>query len=122
MTAKGKEIHWISLRAPRRVTLEYDAAGRTGRGLIRDISESGLFVVSAKKIRPGTVLRVRFRLPDETRDIESRVSVIWSRKGSGFGARFLDLDNTSRAWIKEYVVGTLSVPSRAAFRPRVRAA
>lgn len=102
-----------SLKAP--VNILFD--GNAGEGSIRDISSVGLFVESAARFDPGSMVEVRFQLPDTDEIITSMVWVIWTQEGAGFGAQFMDLNEKHRDMIEDYVTRMLLRPARDKFRP-----
>lgn len=56
-----------------------------GTGIIKDISEGGLCVVLEKYMPEGTLLKLRFQLPDNPRSpaIETAGKIIWIKKAEG---------------------------------------
>jgi c-di-GMP-binding flagellar brake protein YcgR len=61
-------------------------------GIIQDMSDGGLCLILNKKFSPGTVLEVKYVLPEEeNRIVEKFVRVVWVRKTENkylTGARF----------------------------------
>lgn len=50
-------------------------------GIIQDMSDGGLCLILNKKFPPGTVLEVKYVLPEEeNRIVEKFVRVVWVRK------------------------------------------
>jgi len=69
----------------------------------RDISESGIQALLDTSLKPGTILKVVFKLdPSEAKSQEAYVDVIWARKGTG-GFRFLVMDEVTRKRIRGLV-------------------
>jgi len=65
-----------------------------GTALIKDISEGGLCIILEKYMPEGTLLKLRFQLPDNPRSasIETAGKVIWVKKvdgGYSAGIQFL---------------------------------
>jgi Tfp pilus assembly protein PilZ len=56
-----------------------------GTGIIKNISEGGLCVIVEKYMPEGTLLKLRFQLPDSPRSssIETAGKVIWIEKAEG---------------------------------------
>jgi len=51
------------------------------KGLIQDISQGGLCLLLNDELSPGTILEVKFRLPDEgSKLIETFVKVVWQKR------------------------------------------
>jgi hypothetical protein len=50
-------------------------------GIIQDMSEGGLCLILNKEFPPGSVLEVKYELPEEeNRIVEKFVRVVWQRK------------------------------------------
>jgi hypothetical protein len=65
----------------------FAADSRISEGLAVDISPSGIFVKSGKRLRTGHIITLR--LPDKTgKDVVVRGRVVWSN-ADGFGLKFL---------------------------------
>jgi c-di-GMP-binding flagellar brake protein YcgR len=62
------------------------------KGLTQDISQGGLCLLLNNELPPGTIIEVKFRLPDEdSKLIETFVKVVWQKKtDTGFltGVKF----------------------------------
>lgn len=50
-------------------------------GLTQNISDGGLCLILNKELSPGTVLELKFEMPEEdSNPIETRVKVVWQEK------------------------------------------
>jgi len=56
-----------------------EAGGLTLYGRIGNLSASGLFLLGAAPLAPGTGVRVSIPLPDGDRELEVEAEVVWSR-------------------------------------------
>ncbi|HJV66071.1 MAG TPA: response regulator [Geomonas sp.] len=88
-------------RIPCHIKAKYRAFGVTLSGIVRDVSQNGVYLASETDLREGTELDVIFALPDPVGSIvQTRGKVAWlntkghRRKPSlpeGFGIEFLSL-------------------------------
>jgi hypothetical protein len=94
-----------------------EATGLTLYGRVGNVSETGLFLLSAAPLTPGT--RVRVSIPAPVRSAESELhadaEVVWSREpavaeliegaadrgASGLALRFLELSGEGRALLAQ---------------------
>lgn len=80
-------------------------------GLTDNISEGGLFVATHELLPVGSELDLEFQLPEDDEPISVRAQVRWHRPVSqasadrmpGFGARFVDLDDSDRERLEDFV-------------------
>jgi CheY-like chemotaxis protein len=100
-------------RIPCRAVVACDADGDAFFGSLEDISVSGMFIGSVRKIAAGEHLSVKFVLPkDGAVPIETAAQVNWvngprqlrnEHLPRGFGVLFRGLDADAREQIKEYM-------------------
>lgn len=79
-------------------------------GLIKDISEGGLFISTDKRHTPGDTLQIRFTFPSVNDPIEVQAVVRWYRDDytdssmlPGIGVQFVDLDPEILKKINAYI-------------------
>lgn len=72
-------------------------------GILLDISETGLDVLTAEPQVAGTLLAFRFQLPDARLDIDVRGQVAWANPNGQTGVRFLDLSPSAQAALSEWL-------------------
>jgi len=109
--AKAKKNRRASPRAPLRVGIDYSYEGVAGAGITRDISTGGVFIECRGCFDLGSMVEVSFQLPGSEEPIQAMIWVAWEKKGEGFGAQFLNLNDEARVEIEDYV-------TRALIRPR----
>jgi len=73
----------------------YVLATPHGSGIIKDVSVGGLSMLIDKHLMEGTILRLRFALPEQNINlpIEAVGKVVWSRKtesGYATGVQFME--------------------------------
>lgn len=104
-------------RQPRKICLfevkcsSTDGVSFTGIGL--DISTGGLFVDSKEYFDVGKVIELEFRLYEDTEEpVRCRGAVTWYNQRpdpikpdypNGFGVRFMEIDDSSRALIEKFL-------------------
>jgi len=79
-------------------------------GIIKDISEGGLFIATVAHHKIGDVLQIRFTIPAVERPIEIRARVRWYRdeftaggNPIGVGVQFIDLPDELTRQINSYL-------------------
>ena len=78
---------------------------------ITNISNGGVFIRSQEIFPIGTVMDISFRLPDEDKDIQTKVKVIWtyrqpatvSMNSSGMGVQFLEIADGDMKRIQAFI-------------------
>lgn len=96
-------------RAPILAQVEFELTNSSSgpsrvRRHMANISLGGMFISTAEPIRVGTRMVVRFELPNKHRVIAvSRVC--YTKKGTGLGVEFLNLDDEDREEIEIYIAG-----------------
>ncbi len=88
--------------------------GNTGErvffGYAKNISRGGMFIASVNPRKVGEEFTIEFTLPREKEVIRCRCVVVWSRSyhpkspyEPGMGVKFIDLDDSIRDMIDEWV-------------------
>lgn len=65
-----------------------------------DISETGMFINTAKTFPEGAVIKVRFRLTRTLYEVEVRAEVRYNLPGVGIGVEFVDISPETREAIR----------------------
>ena len=104
----GAEPYTMEKRRNVRVSLsqevECTSAAGIFRGQVADISVSGLFVEMARPpVTPGSVITVKFPLPDCEKPVAAWAKVNYVQEGIGLGIVFVGLGPEERASIARYV-------------------
>src|SRR5437879_5498931 len=93
-----------SFRVPGQAAVELTLAdSRKVEGILIDLSETGMDVLTAEPQSPGTVLGFRFELPGSTLTIEAQGQVAWGNPNGQTGVHFLDLSPNSATELKNWV-------------------
>lgn len=121
--ANGKkqdpEDQYVLLRSDRRKNLRKQLLvlkirGEDTKGVFfgyaKTISRGGMFISSVNPKKMGEEFEISFKLDDRGREIKCRAVVVWIRQYDslikqepGMGIKFLDLDDTTREEIDEWI-------------------
>lgn len=100
----------VPVQAPVEITLP---EGRKLDGILLDLSETGMDVLTAEPQAKASTLGFHFTLPDGALEIEAHGQVAWANANGQTGVRFLDLSeevkDRLKGWLKAAAVtaGTL---------------
>jgi CheY-like chemotaxis protein len=89
----------IPVQAPVEITLP-DA--RKLDGILLDLSETGMDVLTAETQMPGALLAFHFQLPAGL-EVEAHGQVAWANPNGQTGVHFVDLKETTSAELKEWL-------------------
>jgi len=91
----------VPVQAPVQITLPDT---RKVDGILLDLSETGMDVLTAEAQTTGSLLAFQFQLPDGAIQVEAHGQVAWANPNGQTGVRFLDVpDEVSarlKAWLK----------------------
>ncbi|MGA8270670.1 MAG: PilZ domain-containing protein [Candidatus Sulfotelmatobacter sp.] len=76
---------------------------RKAEGILLDLSETGMDVLTAEPQIPGALLNFRFELPDGSLEIQVHGQVAWAKPNGQAGVHFLDLDESVRAQLRTWL-------------------
>jgi DNA-binding response OmpR family regulator len=96
----------VPVQAPVEITLPDD---RKVDGILLDLSETGMEVLTAEPLQRGAMLAFHFELSDRTLEIEARGEVAWANSNGQTGVRFLDLAETFSARLKTWLQAAASI-------------
>ena len=99
-------------RAKRRMMVRYGLSTPEKTAFTKNLSETGLFIMTNQVFRPGTTIQVQIQFPDETYSMWARV--VWAKVvppqlahvlECGMGVAFIDASddykNFYRVWKKK---------------------
>src|SRR5579871_1307369 len=93
-----------AFRVPVQAAVEITLAdGRKADGILLDISETGMDVLTAESQTEGAVLSFRFQLPDGALEVRAKGEVAWATSNGQTGVRFVDLADPVSAKLKEWL-------------------
>jgi len=94
-------------RTSPRVVLGIPVAYRFGHtiatALTLNLSRGGIGIRTTSPLDPGTVVRLRFRLPGGRREIDVESRVAWADRRTGMGLQFERVDPADQTAIDEFV-------------------
>lgn len=98
----------VHTRIPIRVLVEYQRLDDFLADYTANVSLGGMFIATRQPLDLGTRFRLRFRIPDRPRPVETYGEVRWVvRPGEGpepgMGIRFDDLAPTDRRAVDEWL-------------------
>jgi PilZ domain len=96
----------VPVQAPVEITLPDT---RKLDGILLDLSETGMEVLTAEPLDGGSLLSFHFQLPDRALEIEARGEVAWANLNGQTGVRFLDLAEATSAHLKTWLQATAGV-------------
>jgi len=99
--------HQFNRRSSPRVILGVSVAYRLGNTIAAavtlNVSRDGIAIRTTSPLDPGTIVRVRFRLPGVHGEIETEAQVRWAERRVGMGLQFTRIDAAARVAIDEFV-------------------
>jgi hypothetical protein len=98
----------VPVQAPVEITL---ADMRKLDGILLDLSETGMEVLTAEPLSAGFLLAFHFQLPDRALEIEARGEVAWANPNGQTGVRFLEMAEASSAKLKAWLRAATSTVS-----------
>lgn len=91
----------VPVQAPVAITLHDQ---RKVEGILLDLSETGMDVLTAEPQARGALLAFQFQLPDGTVHVDAHGQVAWANPNGQTGVRFLDVpsevSNGLRTWLR----------------------
>jgi uncharacterized protein (TIGR02266 family) len=119
----------VATRIPIRVKVEYTQLSDFLDDYASNLSLGGMFLQSDDPLPVGTRFRLRFRVPGESKSVETYGIVRWvipaanaNDPSSGMGIQFDDLKPTDQAsidrWMQENPESSVWRPNSEEFNPR----
>ena len=90
----------VPVQAPVEVTMPDE---RKADGILLDLSETGMDVLTPEAQAPGSLLGFHFQLPDGELKVEGHGQVAWANPNGQTGVRFLDLPEAVVAELKTWL-------------------
>ena len=100
LTRERRRAFRVPVQAPVEITLP-DA--RKLDGILLDLSETGMEVLTAETQSQGALLAFHFQLPDTTVNIEAHGQVAWANSNGQTGVHFLDVAETAKTELKSWL-------------------
>jgi DNA-binding response OmpR family regulator len=110
LNRERRRAHRVAVQAPVEIIL---SDRRKVEGILLDLSETGMEVLTAEPQSNGAFLDFRFEVTDRSLEIQAKGQVAWTKPNGQNGVRFLDLDDAIKsrlqAWLKS-AAGEISGP------------
>jgi CheY-like chemotaxis protein len=90
----------VPVQAPVELTLPDQ---RKIEGILLDLSETGMEVLTAEPQPAGSLIAFRFQLPDSSFEIDAHGQVAWANSNGQTGVHFLDLTEVAAAELKAWL-------------------
>jgi CheY-like chemotaxis protein len=90
----------VPVQAPVEITLPDT---RKVDGILLDLSETGMDVLTAEQQTAGALLAFRFQLPDGAVKLDGHGQVAWANPNGQTGVHFLDLSDAAKAELKAWL-------------------
>jgi DNA-binding response OmpR family regulator len=100
LNRERRRAHRVPVQAEAELTLADD---RKVEGILIDLSETGMEVLTSGAQSSGSTLNIRFQLPESEIVIETRGQVAWANPNGSAGVRFIELDESLRVQLKEWL-------------------
>jgi hypothetical protein len=92
----------VPLQLPVQLHLE---DGNEQEGIILDLSEDGMDVLTAQPTSPSAKIRARFTLPKNSSDFELGAEIAWANPNGQSGMRFVEIPESLHSRLREWVDG-----------------
>jgi CheY-like chemotaxis protein len=105
LNRERRRAYRVPVQAPVEITLPDT---RKAEGILLDLSETGMDVLTAEPQAPGALLNFRFQLPDGSLEVHAHGQVAWANPNGQTGVHFLDVDESTKtqlqAWLQAAAV------------------
>jgi len=92
-------------RAVLGISVAYRLGNTIAAAVTLNIGHGGLAIRTTSPLAPGTLVRVRFRLPGAPREVDAEAQVMWAERRVGMGLQFTRIDAADQAVVDEFVRG-----------------
>jgi c-di-GMP-binding flagellar brake protein YcgR len=105
LNRERRRAYRVPVQAPVELTLPDT---RKLEGILLDLSETGMDVLTAEPQASGSLLKFRFELPDASLEIDAHGQVAWAKPNGQTGVHFLDLDESIKAQLQVWLEAAAS--------------
>ncbi|HTW32373.1 MAG TPA: PilZ domain-containing protein [Candidatus Sulfotelmatobacter sp.] len=95
-----RRAYRVPVQAPVDITLP---DGRKSDGILLDLSETGMDVLTAEPQTAGNVLELRFQLSDGSVDVQAHGQAVWANPNGQTGIHFQNLPEMTRIQLKNWL-------------------
>lgn len=108
LNRERRRAYRVPVQAPVELTL---ADARKIEGILLDLSETGMDVLTAAPQTSGAVMNFRFQLPDGSLEVHANGQVAWASPNGQTGVRFLDLEQSIKAQLQVWLAAAAVIPT-----------
>ena|ERR1700678_3407477 len=105
LNRERRRAYRVPVQAPVELTLPDT---RKIEGILLDLSETGMDVLTAEVQIPGSLLNFRFLLPDGSLEIHAHGQVAWANPNGQTGVHFLDLEEAVKSQLRVWLQAAAS--------------
>ncbi len=106
LNRERRRAYRVPVQAPVELTLPDT---RQAEGILLDLSETGMDVLTAEPQAPGALLNFRFQLPDGSLEVQAHGQVAWASPNGQTGVRFLDVDEPTRVQLQAWLQAAAAI-------------
>lgn len=110
LNRERRRAHRVPVQAPVELSLPDT---RTAEGILLDLSETGMDVLTAEPQVAGALFDVHFQLPGGGIEVKTRGEVAWAHPNGQTGVRFVELDESTKAELQVWLQNASGVPAVA---------
>lgn len=92
-----------SPRAVLGISVAYRLGNTIAAAVTLNISRGGLAIRTTSPLDAGTLVKVRFRLPGASREIDAEAEIRWAERRVGMGLQFTRIETADQAAIDDFV-------------------
>jgi DNA-binding response OmpR family regulator len=100
LNRERRRAHRVPVQAPVELTLPDT---RKVEGILIDLSETGMEVLTAEPQATGALLNFRFQLPDGSFEVQAHGQVAWANPNGQTGVHFLDLNESVKLQLHDWL-------------------
>jgi CheY-like chemotaxis protein len=100
LNRERRRAYRVPVQAPVELTLPDT---RPAEGILLDLSETGMDVLTAETQVPGALLNFRFQLPDGSLEVQAHGQVAWASPNGQTGVRFLDVEESTKSQLQAWL-------------------
>jgi DNA-binding response OmpR family regulator len=100
LTRERRRAFRVPVQAPVDITLPDT---RKAEGILLDLSETGMDVLTAQAQVPGALLSFRFQLPDGSLEIHAHGQVAWAKENGQTGIHFVGLEDGVKTQLQDWL-------------------
>jgi len=109
LNRERRRAYRVPVQVPVELTL---SDGGKAEGILLDLSEMGMDVLTAEPQVPGALLNFRFQLPDGSLEVNTHGQVVWANPNGQTGVHFLDLEQSIKAQLQLWLQAAAGTHSR----------